>query len=488
MNNTKFDQLIIGAGFAGICAAIKLKEAGFNNFIIVERANHLGGTWRDNNYPGAACDVESHLYSYSFEQNPNWSRQFGPQQEILNYMDHCAEKYGINPHIQLNTSVEKAVFDEQQGQWFVSCNTGVTYQAQTVISCSGGLSQPALPDIKGIEDFKGKMFHSAQWDHSYNLQGKTAAVIGTGASAIQIVPAIAPVVKELQLFQRTPPWILPKPDKAISAFRQRMYNAIPFTRHFYRWQLYWTHEVAALGFTRRPGILKLASSMATRFLKKSVKDEALRKKLTPTYTMGCKRVLLSNEYYPALQRQNVTVITDHIAGINATGIKTVDGTQHNVDVIVLATGFQAAEGVVMFEIKGKNGISLNEAWKDGAEAYLGTSVAGFPNLFMVVGPNTGLGHSSMILMIEAQVHYLMEAIKLMKAQSLKYVDIKPETQAAFNADLQQKLSKTVWQSGGCISWYQTKTGKNVTLWPGYTFTFMKQTKNFEPQKYELIRQ
>ena len=214
----------------------------------------------------------------------------------------------------------------------------------------------------------------------------------------------------------------------------------------------------------------------------------MRKKLTPTYTMGCKRVLLSNEYYPALQRQNVTVITDHIAGINATGIKTVDGTQHNVDVIVLATGFQAAEGVVMFEIKGKNGISLNEAWKDGAEAYLGTSVAGFPNLFMVVGPNTGLGHSSMILMIEAQVHYLMEAIKLMKAQSLKYVDIKPETQAAFNADLQQKLSKTVWQSGGCISWYQTKTGKNVTLWPGYTFTFMKQTKNFEPQKYELIRQ
>ena len=486
MNTTHFDQLIIGAGFAGICAAIQLKKAGFNNFIILERGSHLGGTWRDNNYPGAACDVESHLYSFSFEPNPNWSRQFGPQQEILNYMDHCAEKYGINPNIQLNTTVEKLVFDEANSTWQVICNNGKTYTAQTVISCSGGLSQPSLPDIKGIADFKGKKFHSAQWDHNYDLANKTVGVIGTGASAIQIVPEIAPVVKELQLFQRTPPWILPKSDKAISGFRRSMYNALPFTRSFYRWRLYWFHEVAALGFTRRPGILKLASKVSALYLKRSVKDEALRKKLLPTYTMGCKRVLLTNDYYPALQRKNVSVITDHIQEINATGIKTVDGKQHELDAIIFATGFYAAEGVVMFEVQGKKGLSLNEAWKDGAEAYLGTSVSGFPNLFLVVGPNTGLGHSSMILMIEAQVNYILDAVRLMKEKQLRSVDVKKETQIAFNTDLQQKLSRTVWQSGGCVSWYQTKSGKNVTLWPGFTFTFMKKTKKFEPEKYELM--
>ncbi len=487
MENHRFEQLIIGAGFAGICAGIQLKKAGFDNFIILERGSHLGGTWRDNNYPGAACDVESHLYSFSFEQNPNWSRVFGPQQEILNYIGHCAEKYGLNPYIQLNTSVEKLVFDEEQGVWQVLCNNGKTYFAQSVISCSGGLSQPALPDIRGRDDFKGTMFHSAKWNHSYDLKGKTVAVIGTGASAIQIVPAIVPVVKELQLFQRTPPWIMPKIDGDISAFRRNMYSALPFMRSFYRWRLYWFHELAAYGFTRHPALLKFASKISALFLKRNVKDEALRKKLEPSYTMGCKRVLLSNDYYPAVQRENLHLITEHIDEINNTGIKTKDGVQHNLDAIVFATGFYAAEGVVMFDVRGRNGVSLNEAWKDGAEAYLGTSVAGFPNLFMVVGPNTGLGHSSMILMIEAQVHYILEAIKLMKNENLKSVDVKTETQKAFNEDLQQKLSKTVWQSGGCVSWYQTKTGKNVTLWPDFTFTFMKKTKKFEAEKYELVR-
>lgn len=487
MNNDRLEQIIIGAGFAGICAGIQLKKAGFNNFIILERNRHLGGTWWDNSYPGAACDVESHLYSYSFEPNPNWSRVFGPQQEILNYIDHCAEKYGISPHIQLNTSVEKLVFDEANAVWQVSCNNGKTYVAQTVISCTGGLSQPALPDIEGIDDFKGKMFHSAKWDHSYDLKGKNVGVVGTGASAIQIVPAIAPVVKELQLFQRTPSWIMPKPDGDISAFKKSMYNTLPFVRSFYRWRLYWFHEVAALGFTRRPGMLKLASKIALRYLEKSVHDETLRKKLTPTYTMGCKRVLLTNDYYPAVQRKNVQLITGHIQEINATGIKTNDGQQHDLDTIVFATGFHAADGVIMFDVEGKKGLNLNETWRNGAEAYLGTSIAGFPNLFLVVGPNTGLGHSSMILMIEAQVHYIMEAIRLMKKEQLKSVDVKKEVETAFNTDLQQRLGKTVWQSGGCVSWYQTKTGKNVTLWPDYTFTFMKRTKKFEPEKYELVK-
>ena len=487
MNNTRFDQLIIGAGFAGICVGIQLKKAGFNNFIILERNSHLGGTWYDNSYPGAACDVESHLYSFSFEQNADWSRQFSPQQEILQYLDRCAEKYGINEHIQLYTSVAKAVFDEATGLWSVTDGTGKVYSAQSVISCAGGLSTPTLPDIKGIGDFKGEKFHSARWDKSYDLTNKTVGVIGTGASAIQIVPAIAPVVKELQLFQRTPPWIMPKPDKEISGFRRGMYNKLPFMRRFYRWRLYWVHEVMALGFTRRPGILKLASKIALLYLKRSVPNETLRNKLTPTYTMGCKRVLISNDYYPALQLENVKLVTEPIDTINATGIKTKDGQQHNFDAIIFATGFNAAEGVVMFDLQGRNGIKLNDAWRNGAEAYLGTSVAGFPNFFMIVGPNIGLGHSSMILMIEAQVHYVVEAMKLMKSEQLKYVDVKKEVETTYNEDIQDRLSRTVWQSGGCVSWYQTKTGKNVTLWPGFTFTFMKRTKKFEPAKYELAK-
>lgn len=486
--NTQYNQLIIGAGFAGICAAIKLKEAGFNNFIILERNSHLGGTWYDNSYPGAACDVESHLYSFSFEQNPDWSRQFSPQAEILSYLERCAERYGVNPYIQLNTRVVKVVFNENTGLWQVTDAEGKTYTAQTVISCAGGLSQPSLPDIKGIADFKGEKFHSAQWHRNYKLDGKTIGIIGTGASAIQIIPAIAPIVKELKVFQRTPPWILPKPDKEIGNFRRGLYRSLPFTRRFYRWRLYWTHELMAFGFTGNTWIMKLVTKVAKLFLNRSVKDETLRKKITPNYIIGCKRVLLSNEYYPALQLPSVAVITDHIETINATGIKTTDGTQHNLDAIVFATGFQAAEGVIVFNVQGRNGLNLNEAWRNGAEAYLGISVAGFPNLFMVVGPNTGLGHSSMILMIEAQVHYIVEAVKLIKQQALKFVDVKTETQKTFNDNLQLKLGKTVWQSGGCVSWYQTKTGKNVTLWPGYTFTFMKQTKNFEPAKYELQKQ
>ncbi len=488
MNNNSYEQLIIGAGFAGICVAIQLKKAGFSNFIILERNGHLGGTWYDNAYPGAACDVESHLYSYSFEPNANWSKVFSRQGEILKYLDNCAEKYDINKYIQLNTSVAKAVFDEATGLWTVTDSNGKVYSAKSVISCAGGLSQPALPDIKGIGDFKGEKFHSARWDKSYELANKTVGVIGTGASAIQIVPAIAPVVKELQLFQRTPPWIMPKPDAEISGFRRGVYNRLPFMRSFYRWRLYWVHEMMALGFTRRPGILKLASKLASFYLKRSVPDETLRKKLTPNYIMGCKRVLISNDYYPALLRNNVHLITEHIDTMNASGIKTKDGVQHDFDAIIFATGFQAADGVVMFDLQGKNGLKLNDAWRDGAEAYLGTSVAGFPNFFMVVGPNIGLGHSSMILMIEAQVHYIMEAMKLMKSEGLKFVDVKKEVESAYNDDIQDKLSRTVWQSGGCVSWYQTKSGKNVTLWPGFTFTFMKRTKKFEPEKYELQRQ
>lgn len=485
MNHTH-GQLIIGAGFAGLCAAIKLKAKGENNFLILERNASLGGTWYNNHYPGAACDVESHLYSYSFEPNPNWSRQFSPQAEILNYMEHCADKYALRPHIRYNTEVKSAVFDETTGTWSVTATSGEQWKAQSIISCTGGLSQPMYPDIKGIDTFKGPLFHTARWDNTVDLKGKTVAVIGTGASAIQVVPAIAPVVGQLHLYQRTPPWILPKADGEISALRRWLYNHVPFTRALHRRRLYWQHEGMALGFVKYPAILKLASHMALRFLKRSVPDEQLRAKLTPNYVMGCKRVLISNDYYPALVRKNVEVVTEPIQQINATGVLTANGTQRNADIIIIATGFQAAEEVSRFSVKGRNGLDLNEAWRDGAEAYLGTTVAGFPNMFLVVGPNTGLGHSSMILMIEAQVHLIMESLKAMKQKKAKFIDLKPEVQRQFNQQIQHQLAKTVWQTGGCHSWYQMKNGKNVTLWPGYTFTFMQRTKKFEAEKYEIV--
>ncbi len=479
-----YEQLIIGAGFAGIGMAIKLKESGYHNFIIVERDRHLGGTWFVNNYPGAACDVQSHLYSYSFDQNPNWSRTFGSQREILQYIERCAEKYKITPHFRFSTNVTGAEFDSEKGIWNVTTSTG-NYTCKYLIACSGGLSQPSLPTFPGIENFKGEKFHSAQWNHQVNLRGKTVAVIGTGASAIQIVPAIATEVKQLHLYQRTPPWILPKPDRPMRNWERKLFRNIPATMHFYRELLYWRNELFATGFVKNPAMMKLAKWAALRHIKSKIIEEVLRGKVTPTYTVGCKRVLLSNNYYPALNRKNVDVITEGIDQITETGVQTKDGNLRAADVIIFATGFYAADGVVVYDIKGRNGIDLNEAWKNGAEAYLGTSISGFPNLFLIVGPNTGLGHSSMIIMIEAQIHYIMEALKDEQTKTATYIDVKKEVQKVYNDELQEQLKHTVWQTGGCQSWYQDKNGKNVTLWPGYTFTFRKRTKKFDATKYEM---
>lgn len=482
------ESIIVGAGFAGICMAIKLREAGYNDLLILERNAAIGGTWYDNAYPGAACDVESHLYSFSFAPNPTWSRQFGPQQEILSYMDYCVDTFGLRDVIKLDAEVISASFDEHTGLWHISTRSGQEYTARYFISCSGGLSDPAYPTIRGLDTFAGKMFHSSRWDHSYDYRGQRLAVIGTGASAIQIIPAIAGQVAALDVYQRTPAWVIPKPDKAISDFRRGMYARFSFMRALYRWRLYWQHELMAIGFVVSPAVMRLFGRVALRYLYRTVKDPILRQKLTPSYVIGCKRILLSNEYYQALQKPNVSVITDHISEVNEKGVMTADGVQHDVDAIVLATGFQAAENVTRFDVKGLKGMDMNEAWREGAEAYLGTTVSGFPNMFLVVGPNTGLGHSSMILMIEAQVGYIVQAIAQAKKRAAKYMDVKGEVQKSFNEKLQQELSQSVWQSGGCHSWYQNKNGKNVTLWPGFTFTFMKRTRYFEPDKYDWVSQ
>jgi cation diffusion facilitator CzcD-associated flavoprotein CzcO len=464
--------------------AIRLKKAGWNDFTVLEQADQVGGTWRDNHYPGAACDVESHLYSFSFEPNPRWSRAFAPQKEILDYLVHCAEKYGVRPHIRFGARVVAASFDERAGQWKVELASGETLTARFLVSGCGGLSRPAYPDIPGLASFGGKMFHSARWDHSFDLAGKRVGVVGTGASAIQIVPAIAPRVGRLFVYQRTPPWIVPKPDRVFSPLERALFRRVPGLQRLSRNAIYCKREAMGLGFVVEPRIMKLAEKLARRHLHASVADPALRAKLTPSYTMGCKRVLPTNDWYPALQRPNVELVTERIREVTAQGVVTRDGVLRELDALVVATGFQAAEAVSPFPVSGRAGRELAAEWDTGAEAYLGTTVNGFPNLFFVVGPNTGLGHTSMILMIEAQIAYVMSILEATEKRGLASVEVKDHVQACYNERIHERLKGTVWSSG-CVSWYTTRDGKNTTLWPGLTFEFRARTRRFRARDYNL---
>jgi cation diffusion facilitator CzcD-associated flavoprotein CzcO len=479
------DVLIIGTGFSGLGMGIRMLEAGFQDFTILEQASGVGGTWRDNHYPGVACDVPSHLYSFSFEPNPRWSRLFAEQHEILAYLNHCADKYGVRPYIEFDTTVTQAAFDQQRGLWEVTTSDGRVYRARVLVSGCGGLSRPSYPDIAGAKRFAGKTFHTARWDHDYPLEGKTVAVIGTGASAIQLVPSIVARVKALKLFQRTPPWVLPKPDLAISARGQRRFADHPWLQRLARNSIYCLLESRALGFTNMlPSMQVRAEKTAREYIEEQVKNPELRARLTPDYRIGCKRILLSNDYYQALQHANAQVVTDGIREIREHGIVTNDGREHAVDAIVYATGFQAAEAVSPFEIRGRGGRDLNEEWREGAEAYLGITIAGFPNFFMLTGPNTGLGHNSMVFMIESQIQYVMDSLRTMRERKLRTVEVKRDVQQAYNKRLHERLAKSVWKTGGCVSWYQTAKGKNTTLWPGFTFEYRYLTKRFDATKYE----
>jgi cation diffusion facilitator CzcD-associated flavoprotein CzcO len=485
-SRTVLDVLIVGTGFAGIGMGIRLKQAGLDDFTILEQADGVGGTWRDNRYPGAACDVPSHLYSFSFEPNPKWTRAFAPQAEILEYLEHCTTKYGLRPHLRLNAKVTRATFDERAGIWEVAAADGRTWRARALVSGIGGLSQPAYPDIPGLASFEGKTFHSARWDHAFPLDGKTVGLIGTGASAIQIVPEIAPKVGHLDLFQRTPPWIMPKEDRDIRPLERAIFRRVPALQQLARTAIYWALEWRAVAFVVEPRLLEKAQPLALRYLASRVKDPALRQKLTPSYTLGCKRILLSNDYFQAVQRPNVDVVTDGIERVTPRGVLTKDGRERPLDALVLATGFKAADYTLPFETRGAGGRDLSDTWRNGAEAYLGTSIAGFPNLFMIVGPNTGLGHNSMVFIIESQIQYVMDCLQTMRSRKLKSVDVKPDAQARYNESLQARLAKTVWNTGGCASWYRTSEGKNTTLWPGFTVEFRLRTRRFDPAPYHLV--
>jgi cation diffusion facilitator CzcD-associated flavoprotein CzcO len=481
---SKFDVVIIGAGFGGILAGIKLKQAGVGNFVILEKDDGVGGTWWANTYPGCACDVQSHLYSYSFEPKPDWSHMFGRQPEIRDYLQHCVDKYGLAQHLRLSTEVTCAKWQEDACLWRVSTADGGQLTAPFMIAAIGGLSRPAWPDIPGMCRFAGPSFHSAQWDHSVDLAGKTVAVIGTGASAIQIVPEIAGKVARLHLFQRTPPWVIPRPDRRVSGFERRSFLRFPVLQRLWRWLLYWRLESRGTAFVVFPRMGALVEKLGRWNIRRGIEDPALRMAVTPEFPAGCKRVLLSDDYYPALARSNVHVVTRAIREIKPSGIVTGDGVETPVDVIVWCTGFKATDPVPSGLFVGRDGLDLTRRWRDGLEAYLGMTVSGFPNLFILNGPNTGLGHNSVVFMLEAQMRYVMDAINRMRRDGIRALEVRRDVEQAFNARLQERLAGTVWASG-CRSWYLDANGRNTTLWPGFTVEYWWRTRHFRPHEFAL---
>jgi len=483
-NNKKHSIAIIGSGFGGLGMAIQLKKAGFSNFVILEKSTRVGGTWRDNTYPGAACDVQSHLYSYSFEPKHDWSRRFSPQAEIQAYIEHCVEKYQLAEHIRFAAEVTQATFNDSDQQWLVELSSGETLAVSSLITATGQLNQPAYPNISGLDTFTGTMFHSARWNHDYNLTGKRVAVVGTGASAIQFVPQIVPLVSELKLFQRSGAWVIPKPDKAFAPWKQWVFKHIPFVDRAYRGLIYLKNEARGLAFTRFSWVLTFIAWRAKRMAARDVTDLAKRKQLIPTYNIGCNRILMANDWYSSVDQAHVDLIADPITEVQGNTVHAEGGNSYEVDAIIFGTGFKATDFLAPIQITGRNGQSLNQAWQNGAEAYKGISVAGFPNLFMLYGPNTNLSHNSILYMLESQFSYILSCLKSLKQRGAACMDVIPERQTEFVDTLQSRLNKSVWASG-CSSWYTTESGKNVANWYGFTFSFRRLTKRVNLADYNF---
>ena len=475
--------VIAGAGFAGIGMGIALKKAGYHDFVILEKNGDLGGTWRDNQYPGCACDVPAPLYSYSYELNPSWTRVFAPQQEIWDYLRACAAKYGVDQHIRYGCTVQRTDWDDAARRWGLGTSQG-GYRARAVVSGGGALHIPSIPDLPGAADFGGPAFHSSHWDHSADLTGRRVAVIGTGASAIQFVPEIARQTDTLTVFQRTPPWLHPRPDVEIPARVRGALKTVPGAPRALRNAVYWALETRALGFAVSPKLMAPLEAMARRHLESQVAEPGLRARLTPDYTIGCKRILLSSTYYPALQRPNVNLVTDAITGIKPDGVATADGTVHQADVIIYATGFNVIESVNALNVTGRDGRELKQA---GMEAYHGITVPGFPNFFMLLGPNTGLGHTSVVFMIESQIQHVMSCLRILARDKADTIEVSQDALRCYNAGLQQRLRRAVWSAGGCRSWYLDADGVNRTLWPGFTFEYWARTRRARRGDYAVAR-
>ncbi|SHL96594.1 flavin-containing monooxygenase [Actinacidiphila paucisporea] len=476
---------VIGSGFGGLGAGVRLRREGITDFVILERADAVGGTWRDNSYPGCACDVPSHLYSFSFAPNPDWPRAFSGQQHIRAYLERVTDTFGLRPHVRFGAEVQQARWDAAARRWEVTTAAG-KLTADVLVSATGPLSDPKTPDIPGIADFPGPVFHSSRWDHDYDLRGKRVAMVGTGASAIQIVPSIQPEVRSLTVIQRTPPWVMPRVDRAVSGAERWLHGNVPSTAKARRGLLWLIREFQVGAFVKRPRLMKAAERIARAHLRRSVKDPALRARLTPDYTIGCKRILLSNTYYPALAQPNTEVVTAALTEVRGSSVVTADGTEREVDAIIFGTGFRVTDMPIGDRVIGADGRTLGEHWKEGMAALRGCTVDGFPNLLLIIGPNTGLGNSSMILMIESSLNYVADYMRTLARTGAAALDAKPAAVAAWNAEMQSRAARTVWNTGGCKSWYLDANGRNTTAWPGTTAEFRRATEQLKISEYDLI--
>ncbi|WP_049575692.1 flavin-containing monooxygenase [Streptomyces sp. SBT349] len=490
---------VIGAGFGGLGAAVCLRRAGVTDFVVLERAGAVGGTWRDNTYPGCACDVPSHLYSFSFAPHPRWPRNFARQPHILAYLEWVADTYGLRPHIRLDSEVKSARWDDDALRWAIGTSSG-DLTADVIVAATGPLSEPALPEVPGLDHFPGRVFHSARWDHGHRLRGRRVAVVGTGASAVQFVPEIEREVTELTVFQRTPPWVIPRADRAISDAERWMHGRFPFTRALRRHLLRGVRETHGGAFTGHPDLMRALEGLARVHLRRSVRDPALRRALTPDYRIGCKRILLSNDWYPALQKPHVRLVAAGLREVRGSTLVAADGREAEADTIVFGTGFRVTDVPIAHRVTNGAGLTLAEEWREGMAALRGTTAAGFPNFLTIIGPNTGLGHTSMILIIEAQLQYLAHYMETLDAlgkgagpggrsgePGRAALTPRREAVAAWNARLQRRLARSVWNSGGCDSWYLDSRGRNTTIWPGSTGEFARSTRTLDLSEYEVLR-
>jgi cation diffusion facilitator CzcD-associated flavoprotein CzcO len=480
-----FAVAIVGAGFGGLCMAIKLLARGERNFVILEKSHEIGGTWRDNTYPGAECDVQSHLYSYSFAGKPDWTKRYAGWREIQQYILDTAQHYGVRPFVRFAQRVNGARFDADAGLWRLSTATGAEILARHVVLATGPLHVPFLPRLPGLDSFRGRVFHSARWDHDFDFRGKRVASIGTGGSAVQYCPELAEQVAQLHVFQRTPAWVLPRDGRTYGAGTRRRFARYPWLRRLHRARLYWTNESRVWPLFH-PLLARVVQRLARFNIRRQVQGRRLAQLLTPDYTIGCKRILISNDWYPMFNRPNVKLVTAGIGEIRANEIITTDGVAHAVDCIVLGTGFVVDPRIYMqdFPVTGLNGRELIQDWRNGAEAYYGIHVSGFPNLHQLVGPNTALGHNSVVFMIEAQVHYVLRCMDALRERGADFLDVKRETQVVFNERVQRALRGTVW-STGCRSWYQQADGRNFTIWPWSTWRYWMATRKLDPDAYQF---
>lgn len=475
--------VVLGAGMSGLCMGVQLVRAGIRSFVILEKSSQLGGTWWDNTYPGAQCDVRSHLYAFSFAPNPDWSRVFAPQREILAYMERVADRWSLRSHMRFDTALTAAHFDAARGSWSLTTARGETLEADILVCSTGPLSQPRWPDIPGLAAFGGKLMHTARWDRTFDASGKAVAVIGTAASAAQLVPEIAPQVRQLHIFQRTPNWIVPRPDRAYRSWEKRLSRIPPFGR-LRRWFHYWLHERNRIGFNQGTRMAQLAEGFARHHLHKQIADPSLAAKLLPDYPLGCKRVLLSNDYYPALTRPNVELVTTPIVRIERDRVVTADGATRRVDAVVCATGFDTLHLLGSVDVRGLGGTALADVWSDAPHAYHGVTVAGFPNLFLLLGPNTGTGHTSTLLYVEPQVDYVLRALRELRRRGSRWLTVQPATMDAHNLDLQERLASTVW-AGPCSSWYKTAGGRIAAIFPGYSFQYSRTMRKLGFEGYDF---